>query len=124
MTIAAIAIQTLTERTPIGVEWAEWNETELLLGGADWNMSVLTPWRLLHQGKFVIGSDNTAAIDVIKVLKGNLIVGCKSQSSSEVLDPALLLGSGHILEIFSAGPLEPWTLFFRDKGRYVASPTD
>ena len=124
MNTANTVIMILAAHVPMTVEQVDWNETELVLRGMGWNMSILTPWRILQNGKFVFGSDCAAVSEVASLLNGNSIIECKGQSSSAILDPALVLSSGHVLEIFSAAPLEPWTLFVRDFGRYVASPAE
>lgn len=124
MNVTSEAMRQLAERLPLKVLTAEWQDPVLLLQGADWHMSVMTPWRILHQGALLLGSDDAEPNVVADLLTGNLITRCQQQSSAAALDPLLIFSSGHILEIFSVGPLEPWVISLGDANLFVASPSE
>lgn len=123
MTVANEAIREVAHRLPLKVVSAEWQDPALLLHGDGWRMTVMTPWRVPLQGRLLLGSDNADSDEVAKLLAGNIVATCKSQSSDSFLDPSLGFVSGHVLEIFSVSPLEPWLLYLGEEV-FVASPSE
>lgn len=94
MTVANEAIREVAHRLPLKVASAEWRDPVLLLHGDGWRMTVMTPWRVLLQGRLLWGSDNADSDEVAKLLTGNIVATCRSQGSDSSLDPSLGFASG------------------------------
>lgn len=124
MNAAKTALQELSKMLPLAVSSVDWHDPILIVHGKGWGLTVMTPWRVLHDDRFFIGSDDADPAEVARLLEGNLITACGPQGRSSALDPALAFASGHKLEIFSVGPLEPWSIALDDVGFFVASPSE
>jgi hypothetical protein len=124
MSSAAGAIQALGQRLPLAVLKIEWNDPNLVVGGAGWSISVLTPWRIVLDDRLLLGSDDATQSAVEEFISGKAIVACEVQSRHSSLDPALIFDSGIALEIFSVTHLEPWVLLIAEQGMFVASPSE
>jgi hypothetical protein len=110
-------------RLPVALLRVEWNDPTLFLAGSGWSLSLTTPWRVVSEGRLVVGSDEAALDLVQKSLQDKMIISCELQSTHAPLDIALILEGGAVLEVFSAAYLEPWTLFLEGRGLFVASPS-
>ncbi|WP_144436295.1 hypothetical protein [Lysobacter antibioticus] len=95
----------------------------LLIHGLGWHLRLLTAWRVLDTGKFLIGSDEVDVPLLQSVLAGKTIVECRSQSSTAGFDPALVFATGQVLEVFSVSAIEPWIFSIDGAGPFVASPS-
>jgi hypothetical protein len=110
-------------RLPVALLKVEWNDPTLFLAGSGWSLAITAPWRIVSDGRLVVGSDQAAADLVQKALLEKMVVSCELQSHHAPLDMALILEGGAVIEVFSAAYLEPWTLFLEGRGLFVASPS-
>jgi hypothetical protein len=124
MKIATQALSQFSAILPCTLLKADWQDPVLVLRGDDWTFSVMTPWRVVGGGGLQFGSDDVEPITVAELLNGNQIIECRPQSTLGPVDPAFVFASGHSLEVFSVGPVEPWVLRLGDVGVFVASPTE
>lgn len=108
-------------RLPLRVVSAMWRDPVLVLRGANWSLSVLSTWRIVLQGKLLVGSDAAEVRDIPPLLDGKLVVACKPHGS--LADPSLEFEDGYVLEVFSTCALEPWVLRFESTGEvYIGEP--
>lgn len=121
---ATQVIQIIRASLPAKVSQVDWQDPQLLLVGPDWALAVMTPWRVLYEGKFLFGSDDVEAAAIAEIFEENLITQCLQQSSTSPLDPSLVFAGGHVLEIFSVGPLEPWIFTGKGGAKFIASPAE
>lgn len=110
-------------KLPLAVSGVEYADPCLIIHGPGWRMRLLTAWRVVDSGIFLMGSDEVDAALLQTLFTGNEIVECRSQSSTVNFDPALVFATGHVLEIFSVSALEPWIFSVDGIGPFVASPS-
>lgn len=121
---ATDVLQIIRMSLPAKATQIDWQNPQLFIAGTDWTLAVMTPWRVLYQDRLLFGSDDVEAAAVAKIFEGNLITQCLQQSSTSPLDPSLVFASGHVLEIFSVGPLEPWIFSSADGRKFISSPSE
>lgn len=124
MKIATRALTALTEHLPLKIESIQCNDPILVLIGMDWSIALMAPWRILLDGKMIAWGDKPDPAQLEPLLSGNAIIGCDFQGKYSQLDPVLVLDSGHVFEIFSSSPLEPWIVQLDGNRTYVAEPSE
>ncbi|MGN7919472.1 hypothetical protein [Lysobacter sp. 22409] len=117
------SMEILARQLPLVARSVTYTDPCLLIHGHGWHLTLLTAWRVLETGKFLMGSDEVDVPSLQSVLVGNMIVECRSQSSTAGFDPALVFATGHVLEVFSVSALEPWIFSIDGVGPFAASPS-
>lgn len=125
MNAAMEALQQLVDRGGLLVVTISWNDPVLILSGSGWRLRLMTAWRVLFEGKYLLSSDDKIDEHQLRsIFSGNQIVACSSQSRFSGFDPACEFKSGHVLEVFSTSPIEPWIIFSEREGAVVPSPSN
>jgi len=96
---------------PLEIGRALWDGTVLNVGGDDWSLTTMSPWRLTRHGALVTSYENEDGDHpALAALVGRRVVECVAQSSLVPLDPAFVIDDGSVLEVFGTDTLEPWVL--------------
>lgn len=96
---------------PVRISRAEFSDPTLLIGGADWSMSITCEWRWVDQNGAVVSPSTTGADDAVWNLVGNEIVSTAWFGPSVLgSDPRFQLLSGGVLEVFSDASFDTWVL--------------
>lgn len=123
MSVMSNSMSAIIGKLPLEVSSVVYADPCLIINGPGWRLRLLTAWRVVDSGKFLLGSDEVDAALLPAIFTGNKIVECRSQSSTVDFDPALVLATGHVLEVFSVSALEPWIFSIDGIGPFVASPS-
>lgn len=116
-------MRAISGKLPLEVSSLTYADPCLLIHGSGWHLRLLTAWRVVDAGRFLMGSDEIDVFLLQSLFTGNEIVECLSQSSTVGFDPALVFATGHVLEVFSVSALEPWIFSVDGIGPFVASPS-
>ena len=115
-------IDKASEHLPVQVSDASYADPVLNLYGDDWNLTVLTAWRVVGPQGLEFSAYSPDASHRVQCLVGSTISRIGAQSAYGPVDPAFVLSSAQVLEVFSLEATEPWV--FRIAGQvWVASPT-
>lgn len=116
-------IDRATIHLPAVIAEASFNDPVLNLVGDAWYLTVTTAWRVSGPDGLEFGAYTPDASDRVWDLIGLAVVEIAPQSPSSLVDPAFILSTGLILEVFSLDSVEPWIFRIADQ-IWVASPTD
>jgi len=108
-------------KTSIKIESASFIEHILLLGGGEWNFSSMNPWRIVHDRKVVVSSDNTNANESLASIVGLEIKSIEMINNHYVEDLRLLFSNNRWMQIFSMCDIEHWTINLPDGTTIVHS---
>lgn len=123
MRVMSNGMREIFGKLPLAVSSVVYADPCLIIIGPGWRLRLLTAWRVVDTGIFVMGSDEVDAALLQTLFTGNEIVDCRSQSSTVNFDPALVFSTGHVLEVFSVSAVEPWIFSVDGIGPFVASPS-
>lgn len=124
MTSAQQAMRAISNRLPLKVLYVDWEDPTLILRGDGWRVSIMTAWRVVLEGRLIVGSDAVDEAALRAALNRTLITGCGVQSTVAGPDPTFVFATGHVLEVFSVGPLEPWVALIEGAGLFASSPSE
>jgi hypothetical protein len=109
------ATNALDQILPLNIDRAEFEDPNLIVGGADWSLSSICMWRWVAADGTVISPAQSTVADSIWDLVGDSIVAVRwSGPQSLGVDPTLELRSGGRVELISDAAFDTWVLRLPD----------
>jgi hypothetical protein len=105
------AIAAVTKRLPLRLRQVEWTDPTLtVLGDEGFALNATCPWRVTAPDGIPFGWASPEAGDLVHDLAGLDVVAVERQARRAPADPAFVLSSGWVLELFADTAVDPWTL--------------
>jgi hypothetical protein len=95
---------------PLRIEWLEYQDPVLTVGGDDWSLALVCPWRLQRAGTTVTAWDLEGVEDASWDLVGHQINRVERRKAGEDEYPAFELSDGLRLEVIADSDVDPWVL--------------
>jgi len=95
---------------PLQIERSEWCDPVLLLGGADWSLSITAPWRVVQGYVVRVGAYDEGARSVAANLVGKRVTRLRVLDSAPSFDIGVTFSNGDELQVFCASTHENWVL--------------
>jgi hypothetical protein len=124
MTTITEIVRRLESCCPTRLVALDWEDPILVLTAEAFRITCTCSWRVVDGERMVAGWEDAQVPGLLHSLVSESVVGVTLQARNAPLDPAFKLSSGRIIELFSAGALEPWVLRVTGSPTFVASPTD
>lgn len=97
----ASQLAAITSRCPLPVIRASFETETLLIGGENWALAAMAPWRVLKSGKFVFGVYDPDDHQHLDELVGQSVLGVSGIPKAWDLDFAVRLSRGLEINIFT-----------------------
>lgn len=95
---------------PLRIDWVEYQDPILTLGGERWALALACPWRLMEGPTAVTAWDEPGVEDESWNLVGHLITAVRPRLDGNSEDPAFSISGALVLEVLADTDLDPWVL--------------
>ena len=98
------------EYCPLTVEKVSFNDPVFVLGGKNWGLSTLNPWRVISGAQIVFSWGHSDAAEKCIDLRDLDVLSFRKIDSNGVEDLLVSFSNGLTLQVFSMGDPEEWVL--------------